>query len=388
MSLFEKTLERVEVNKYNLQKGIFNGIPYGYPRLNEYITSIDKGQAIGVLGATGIGKSKFTRKTFLYDVYKFYKETGYKCRVLFFCLEDSKEKTMQFVMCHYLKEVHDITITIKELNSKGRELPNFVLEALKKGKEYFKEFETIVSFIDGVTEPTEIYKICEGIAKKLGKTESYIENIEGEEIKQKRYVSDTHVIAIFDNMSNIDMGDEDGDEQKAILRFVRTYMRLRLVNFCQWTCIMVMQLDFESERQSFGKDGHTNVAKLEPSLASIGDSKRASRSFHLIFSLFSPARYDIISYPQPTKANPDNYYRIDILGNRFRSLRIIKSNETDVGMRVGLLFNGITEEFEELPIPKDKEALDTIYKRFDGAKFTKSKKLIINEGEVEEQAPF
>jgi hypothetical protein len=380
MSLFNKVREQLFKNKENAEKGIFNGIPYPYAKLNEHLVSIDKGTAIGILGGTGLGKSKFTRYTFLYSIYKFYKETGYKCKVLLFCMEDSKERTMNFVICHYLKEVHNIIVTVKELNSRGRILPRFIKEKLLEAEEYFNEFEQIVTFVDGITEPSKLYKICENVAVQLGTLKPYKEIVEGVEIEQVSYQSDTHVIAIFDNMSNIDMEDEDSNEQKAILKFCKEYMRLRLCNFFNWTTVMVMQLDFESERASFTKAGDVNVAKLEPSLASIGDSKRASRSFHLIFSLFSPQRHDIISYPQPTKLNPDNYYRIDILGNSFRSLRVIKANDTDVGMRVGLLFDGIGETFTELPPPTDHESLAKIYEKFNNkTKFTKTTNIVIEQ---------
>lgn len=385
--LYTKVLDNIRKNKQAIKNGISNCVPYPYPKLNEYLVGMEKGQAIGILGGTGLGKSKWARYTFLYSVYKFYKETGYKCRILFFCLEDSKERTMNFVICHYLKEIHNITITYKELNSRGRELPDFVLSALEEATKYFSEFEKIVTFIDGETEPTKIYKICENLALQLGNIEIYYEDVEGGKIKQTSYTSDTHVIAVFDNMSNLDLETGDNNDQQAILKFCKEYMRLRLCNFFNWTCIMVMQLDFESERASFTKAGEVNVAKLEPSLASIGDSKRASRSFHLIFSLFSPQRHDIVSYPQPTKLNPDNYYRIDILGNRFRSLRVIKANDTDVGMRVGLLFDGIGETFTELPPPTDKESLAKVYEKFGNKdKFTKTNNIVIQE--ATEELPF
>jgi len=308
--------------------------------------------------------------------------------VPFFCLEDSKERVIQFVICHWLKEQHNITITVKELNSRGREMPDFVKQKLDEADAYFEDFEKIVKFIDSDTEPTKLYKICERIAISLGKIVSYEEDVNGQMIKQSRFESDTHVIAVFDNMSNIDMDDEDGNEQQAILKFCKQYMRLRLCNFFQWTCVMVMQLDFESERASFSKAGEINIAKLEPSLASIGDSKRASRAFHLIFSLFSPHRHDIVSYPQPTKNNADNFYRIDILGNRFRSLRIIKANDTDVGMRVGLLFDGVGEVFTELPPPTDKAALDKIYKQFGAKEKLKSQTEVVSFNTPVDDLPF
>ncbi len=390
MSLFKKVRESIYKAKDNLRNGVFNGIPYAYPKLNEYLCSIDRGTCIGVLGGTGLGKSKWVRYTFLYSIYKFHKETGYKCLVPFFCLEDSKERVMNFVICHYLKEVHNISITVKELNSRGREMPDFVKQHLDEADKYFEDFETIVKFLDSETEPTKLYKICEKIALRLGKPYVYYEDIEGEQIKQIGYQSDTHVIAIFDNMSNIDMEDEDGNEQQAILKFCKEYMRGRLCNFFNWTCVMVMQLDFESERASFSKAGEINIAKLEPSLASIGDSKRASRAFHLIFSLFSPHRHDIMAYPKPTKERADEYYRIDLLGNRFRSLRVIKANDTDVGMRIGLLFDGVGEIFTELPPPSDKIGMAKIYEKFNAKeKFTKSNAVIqFEEVKGDEGLPF
>lgn len=356
-SLYKKVLENIARNKEARLNGEYLGVPYPYPKLNDFLSSIDRGQAIGVLGGTGVGKSKFTRYTFLYSVYRFYKETGYNVRVLFFCMEDSKELTMNFVISNYLFEKYNLYVDIKQLNSRGKELPMEVLNKLHEAQEYFEEFEKVVTFIDGEDEPDKLYAICRKVAMKLGRVYKYKEVIEGEEIEQYGYDSDVHVIAVFDNMSNIASEDITSNDQVAILKFVKDYMRLKLCNFFKWTCVLVLQQDFESERQSFTKSGESIVAKLEPSLASVGDSKRATRSLHLIFSLFSPARHELPQYPLPSKHNAENFYDITLLGNDFRSLRVIKSNQTETGMRVPLLFNGVSETFSELPKPKTPELL-------------------------------
>lgn len=360
MDLFKKALNKIKDDKRRKATGEHLCVPYPYPRMDEILGGIDKGQAIGILGATGTGKSKWARYTFLYSAYKFYKQTGYKMRILWFCMEDQKEQTFDFVLCNYLKEYKNIIVTHKELHSRKSELPQFVVDAIEEATEYFSEFGDIVTFIDGITEPSKIYEICRTIALNLGEVKEWSEKIDGKEVKQYSYSSDTHVIAVFDNMSNIDTEDGTSNEQKAILLFVKDYMRLKLCNFFRWTCVMVMQLDFESERQAFSRSGETILAKIEPSLASIGDSKRSSRSFHLIFSLFEPSRYELIHYPIPSKHDPENCYRIDILGNKFRALRIIKTNGTDTGKRIGLLFDAIGETFQELPQPKTEE-LKSIY---------------------------
>jgi hypothetical protein len=360
MDLFNKALQRIEDDKHRKATGEQLCVPYPYPRLDEILGGVDKGQAIGIVGATGTGKSKWTRYTYLYSVYKFYKETGYKVRILWFCMEDQKEQTFDFVLCNYLKEQKNILVTHKELHSRKKELPQFVLDEIRNAKVYFADFFKIVTFIDGITEPSELYGICRQIALNMGKVNTWMENIDGKEVKQYNYECDTHVIAVFDNMSNIDTEDGTSNEQAAILKFVKEYMRLKLCNFFRWTCVMVMQLDFESERQAFSRSGETILAKIEPSLASIGDSKRSSRSFHLIFSLFDPSRYELIHYPIPSKQDPENCYRIDVLSNRFRALKILKSNGTETGKRIGLYFDAIGERFDELPQPKTEE-LKSIY---------------------------
>jgi hypothetical protein len=220
---------------------------------------------------------------------------------------------------------------------------------------------------------------------KIGKVTSYIESLEGNEVKQYNYESDTHVIAIFDNQSNIDTEDGSSNEQESILKFVKEYCRLKLCNFFQWTCVLVFQKDFESEKINHNKNGEMMISRLEGSMSDIGDSKRSSRSTHLIFSLFAPSRYDLIRYPIPPKDKPQMAYNIEILGNRFRSLRVIKSNYSDVGMRLPLLFNGITEEFSELP-PPDSNEMKEIYNKIGGNKFVKQEQKNIIQ--FDEEPPF
>jgi hypothetical protein len=358
--LYDRIIETISKNKEAKANGEYLGIPYPFPRLNNYLSCIDRGQAIGLLGPTGSGKSRFVRNTFLYNTFKFHMETGYKLKIMFFCMEDSKEMTYNFVLCNYLYEKHGIKISVQELTSKTKELDDYILDALVEAKEYFKSFEDVVVFIDGEDDPDKIYDICKRTAQQLGTEIDYVEEFDGVEVNQTRYESDTHVIAIFDNMSNFASQESSGNEQVAILKFVKDYMRLRLCNYYKWTCVLVLQMDFESERQSFTRNGETIASKLEPSLASIGDSKRSSRSLHLIFSLFAPHRHELPQYPLPSKFNPEYFYDITILGNSFRSLRVIKSNYTETGMRVPLLFDGISETFTELPQPKTPE-LQKIY---------------------------
>lgn len=381
-------------NKKIKQAGGFIGVTNPFTRLSDYIPLIaERGHSIGILGATGSGKSRFTRWLYLYHVYKFYKETGYPVKVIYFPLEDSKEKVMRNVICHYMKELYNITINLQELDSKGKkELPDFILKKLELAEDFFKDFEEVVTIVDGLNQPTEIFNYCKDYAMATGKIETYKIDKKGQEKTQMRYVAnnDVHTIVIVDNMSNIDIEEGTADERQAIVKFCKTYVRGRLCNFFNFTVVQVLQQDFASERQSFNQNGETLITKLEPSLAGVGDSKTITRSMHLVFGIFHPARFNIIAYPPITKFNT-KAYRLDILGNKFRSLHILKANDVDFGQRIAFSFDAVSEIMKEMP-ELDSQELEDMYRKIQENKPEKFAKINAIKYEVDEQeleeAPF
>lgn len=390
--LFDKVLANIEKNKQVKESGGHLGIPYPLPRLSEYIPIIDKGQSIGVLGGTGVGKSRITRYLYLYVPYRFYKETGYKVKILYFPLEDNAEKVYRNCICNYLYDEHEILISPEELSSKKRILPDFVLEKIKEARDYFSEFEDIVEFVDEVSTPRGILDYCQKFALKVGKINKVtIYTKEGIKREVEDYSSDTHTIVVLDNMSNLDADPADGinTEREAMVTLAKNYVREALCNFYNFTVVQVIQLSFDKEKQQFTHSGMTILSKLEPSLDGIGEAKVIARSMHLIFGLFDPSRFELIHYPIPSRKDPDNCYRIDILGGRFRAIKVLKNNDGESGLRIGVLFNALSENIQELPLPKTDE-IDNIYKSLTGKKIEKQKisRTFVEDDIDEESEPF
>lgn len=387
--LFNKVLEQLKRNKRIKDEGGYLGIPYPLTRFSEFIPLIDKGQSIGILAGTGVGKSRITRYLYLYSPYRFYKETGYKIKILYFPLEDNVEKVYRNCICNYLYDEHEILISPEELSSKKRTLPDFVLERIEEAVEYFKDFEKVVEFVDGLTTPKEIFEFCQEHALKVGnvETKTYV-NDEGIEITHESYESDTHTIVILDNMSNLDVDPEDQifSEREAMIKMAKKYSREKLCNFYNFTVIQVIQLSFDKEKQQFTHSGMTILSKLEPSLDGIGEAKVISRSMHLILGIFDPSRFELLNYPIPSKQDPQNCYRIDILGNKFRALKVLKNNDGEAGLRIGLLFNALAENVKELPQPKTDE-LNNIYKSLTGKSIEKPKSTLTFAEDTDEE-PF
>lgn len=383
MTLYNRVKQKIIQSADLKRRGEWNGVPLPFPKLSDYVPSWDKGMSIGILGNTGSGKSFLTRYLFIYELYKFYKSSGYELRVLFFPLEDNKEKIYKFVLLNYLYEEHGIVLSLKELDSRcDNVLSDHIIKVLNQSDEYFADFEKIFTMIDGEHTPSGLYNHCRSFALKNGRVTKEIIDIDGEKVPQFTYHSDLHVFAVFDNMSNLAVDDECKTERDAMIKFCKIYAREKLCNFFNWTVIQVIQADFQTERQQYTTGGETIVSKLEPGLSSIGEAKTISRSMHLVLSIFDPNRYDIQKFPKPPKTDEHNCYDISILKSRFRSLKVIKNNDGDMGMRVPLLFDAFTGTFKELPLPKSNE-LAMVYRDFLGrpSDFSKQKNIILTNHE-------
>lgn len=359
MSTFHSVLERIRKNKAIKESGKYVGIPMPFPRFRNFIAAIEKGHSIGVLGPTGSGKSRFVRWMFVYYIYEFCKQTGYNAHVFYFPLEDNKEKVYTNIICHWLWKEKGIRISVQDLDSKrDKALPDTILSAIHEAEEHFSEFDKIVTIIDHMSDPTDIFNEMRRHAMKHGTIEYVMrKDRNGEEKKYPyKYVpsDDLHTICLVDNLSNF-ASESTQEERQMMIKFARTYARQWMCNFFKFTVVQVLQMSFDKEKQQFTSAGTTVVAKLEPSLDGIGEAKVIARSMHLILGLFDPSRHDIMRYPN------SHGYDIAKLGNRFRALKVLKFNDSESGLRTGMYMDAVAEVFEELPLPGDQE-LERLYK--------------------------
>jgi hypothetical protein len=359
MSTFHSVLERIRKNKKIKESGGYVGIPLPFPRLRSYLAAIEKGHSIGVLGPTGSGKSRFVRYLFIYYVYEFAKKTGYNVRVFYFPLEDNKEKVYTNIICHWLWKEKRIRLSVQDIDSKrDKPLSDEVLSAIEEAEAFFIDFDKHITIIDHLTEPLDIFQELRTHAEKNGTIQYMItKDTEGKDRKiPVKYIpkDDLHTIALVDNLSNFD-SETSQDERQKMIRFARTYSRKWLCNFFRFTVVQVMQMSFDKERPQFTAAGTTIVSKLEPSLDGIGEAKVIARSMHIILGLFDPSRHDILSYPN------GKGYDIHKLGNKFRAVKVLKCNDSEPGLRIGVYIDAVPEVFEELPLPDD-PAMERIYR--------------------------
>ena len=265
----------------------------------------------------------------------------YPVKILYFALEDSKEKIIKKIICHYLYERHRIQLSFHDMNSRFKALDNNVFDLISKDDEFYMALEKMLFVIDNCASPNQIREAC-NIAQRKGTIKD-----------------NDHVITIIDNYDNVIPDKEDKDKWSAINRLSSQIIRLDLCKVRNFSVVSVLQADMEQEKHSFraAATGKVAISSLEPSLASIGGSKEVARHVHLLFGIFNPWRYEIETYPN------HEGYNTKVLRNNFRSLLLLKTNDGEIpyGGRLGLFFNGAVEEFVQLPSIDEKGALESIY---------------------------
>lgn len=337
--LYKQVLGKLVEKRNRKLSGEITGIPFPFERFKPYIPELERGAYIGFLGASGAAKSKLTRFMCVYSVLDFAFANNYPIKILYFALEDPKEKIFMNLMAHYLLVRHGFKTNLWELESKGDFVfPPEAERLLKKDEDFYNWVHEHLWIIDDCLTPNEIHEKCLAVNSRLKNNE--------------------HVLMIVDNYANIIPDDEDkGDDWKAVRRFSRNIVRTELCKQYDFTVFAVLQQDLDTERYIFRSvaAGKSSAGSIEPSASSIGDVKIIIRDFYYAIGLINPWKYEITHYPN------SKGYNIDILRNKVRFLNIFKTNEGEIGGRLGLLF-GHAENFTELPSLEDAEALDRVYR--------------------------
>ena len=80
----------------------------------------------------------------------------------------------------------------------------------------------------------------------------------------------------------------------------------------------VQQQAGDQEKQQYTNRGASIEAKVEPTLAGLGDCKLTARDADVVFGLFAPDRYEISNH---------RHYNVEKLEDHYRSLSVLKHRD-------------------------------------------------------------
>lgn len=275
-------------------------------------------------------------------------------KIFYFSLEMTKEEKMLAAFSNILYLEEGIRISPKDLKSTKQDniLSEEELNIISKYEEYFRIIEETVVFIDDIRHPTGIYKVLTKYAQDNGT--SYYKTIKTDDGDKKSfdyYIPDNpdeYVMCIIDHISLISPESQNGTKlnlRDSITLLSSKYL-IRLRNMYNYIPVVVQQ---QSSAQESVDNAKAN--KLKPTLDGLGEAKTTQRDANLILGLFSPFRHEI-----PT------YYKYDITQFRdnIRFLEILGGREGGAGTICPLYFDGAVNYFKELPLPTDKDSINSI----------------------------
>jgi len=323
-----------------------------FPRLGEYVPGFFRGSLSKILSGTGVGKTKLAKYLSVIIPYELSKTHGLKFHTLYFALEESKEEFVDTLIVMMLKIKYNIILDRLQLNSYFKDVMDH--ETLVKVESVTSEVEDIMKHVtvyDDIHNPTGLFKACKQYADDNGThhyQESEIRMADGNPIKLYDHYEpkdpDEFTIVVVDHISLLE-GEFDSqlqrtiDPREAMSKWSSTYCLKGLAKKFKYICLNIQQVNMSSDDLD-----HFKARKLEPAMSDAGDNKTILRDDQIIFALFDPARYGLDRH---------NGYNLRSIGkDAYRSLSVLKNRYGRANIQLGLLFEGATGRFEELPVPK------------------------------------
>ena len=369
---FKDIYSKIVQNKLNHDNGYFNCIPFmGMERLEKYLPGIEQSTYYLIAAASGVGKSKLARYLFIHNPIMFLEnnpDSDIQLDILYFSLEESKEKVILAEVSKYLYTQHKLNLSIKQLSSVGRYnvLSTEDLQKVQQSEEHVNNFLKRVKIFDNVRNATGIYKTVRDFALTIGTfydkndtplTPQEVHNVKigvGESYKKVSYYK-THnpkhyVIVLIDHISLLQ--PETGETLWQSMSKMSSNYCLHIRDKFGFIPVVVQQLAADKERIEANFSKADLVQKLEPSLDGLGDNKTIARDVNIALGLFAPDRYKITEH---------NGYDIARFRDRYRSMNIMKSRDGIANKKLPLFFNGAVDFFKELPKVDELEKMRLVY---------------------------
>tara|TARA_R110000868_G_scaffold3323_4_gene21678 strand:+ start:2447 stop:3571 length:1125 start_codon:yes stop_codon:yes gene_type:complete len=364
---FKRVLHGIKENKQNRLSGNPNCIPWSLKRFSSVIPGIQQGRYYLVSANQKVGKTQLADFLFLYEPYFYLKQnkSNIKLKIFYFSLEMRKEEKIKSVISHKLYRDTKSIVSPEKMDSlfEGYILEDSVEKQIEEYEEFFKDFESIITFVDEIRNPFGIYKYIRDYANSHGKYISkdgknipheYIDSGNLEVIKTlDRYQPDDpneYVVIITDHLSLLQ--PESGKSLHEAMSTYSSNYCIKMRNRWNYIPVNIQQQAAMTEQQQYTYKGESIEDKLMPSASGLGDCKLTSRDVDIMLGLFAPHRYSI---------NQWEGYDITKLGDNFRELSIILNRRGTGFISVPLYFNGAVNQFAELPKPGDMS--DDIYRK-------------------------
>ena len=346
MKLREETNQMLKARRQRLIDGGVNTIPSPFKRFSRDFLGWEQSTYYIVTSFTKGGKTQLVSHL-LFDalLYCYYneKKTGVSVKILYFPLEETKQRIMTRFYSWLLNQHYKVRISPSDLRSSDNErpVPEEILDMIDSDEfvDIVDYFESHIIFSDE-SNPTGMYKFCKQYAEEHGKVVTKNVKIKDELGLEKevqafdKYVPnnpDEYVLVLADTVN--------------LIQTERGFTKKQAIDKWSEYCILL--------RDRYGQSVESvKLNRTRPTTAGLGDSKYTSHDANIVLGVFSPFRFGLKEYLG---------YPIDKFKDHFRTLEVLVNRDGELGGIIGLFFDGATCNWAELPRPEDTAGMGQVY---------------------------
>lgn len=316
-----------------------------YPDLYRVIPGWLKGVIHCVTAGSGVGKTKFTKWSFVVWSYKYCKANNMPFHCIYFAMEESVEKFWISVQCDLIKEQFGLSLTYYQYKKLHPGFTDEHQNALDAVQPEIEDMKKHIHVIDHIFNPTGMYKYVRDYVNKLGRRIEGVVEMDDLGNKYQSFTfeyfnSDTQVLVVTDHIGCI-------NPEKSAFGDVSTKHQAigKWSEYCykfiakKYDCIVV---NVHQQEMTGDSGDNIKLGRPEPTLDKLGVNKLVGQEYMVVFGLFNPAR---VNPPIPMYHN----YNIPLFKGHFRTVHVLKHRDGDEGDIKAMYFHGTSNKYEELP---------------------------------------
>tara|TARA_R110000787_G_scaffold70320_1_gene156388 strand:+ start:5877 stop:6878 length:1002 start_codon:yes stop_codon:yes gene_type:complete len=329
-------LEKIIENHARKDSGLSNNIPFPFSKMEDLIPGVEREQYTLITGGTGTGKTKMTKKLYVFTPIEYILKTEKTdLKIFYFALEESRDRFILSIYSYFLWKKYNVSRSVNELLSIGN--TRLSIDELKIIEDITPFIEEVLSYIDIVTSvrnPTGIYLYVKDWVEKEGDITYREITIKGKKIKArvsyKPHHEDKYVVVVVDHLSLLQPEEGAPTLHQAMSKLSSVYF-LDLRDMYKCTVVGVQQ-----QAAAMESVDNFKYEKIEPSLNGLGDNKLTSRDANKVYGVFMPYRYDI------------KIYRGEKVRQDLICFSVIKNREGLSNLHLLLNFNGRVGSYKQL----------------------------------------
>lgn len=324
----DQLLQNVEEGR----KGKLWGYGMGLPKLEGIIDGVTQGTYTLLFAGSGIGKSNLMMYSYIYrPLQEHLYDDNFK--ITMFALEMKADIILAKLLSTYIFETYGIYLSFKEIYSKkkGYVLEDEYYEIVKECEPWLRQVESKLIIHDKAANADSVYAILMDDLKANGKFE--------ETDSRKIYIPNNpdliHIVAV-DHAGKL--RQKDGRTKKQEIDTLSSYL-VYLRNICNISPLMIMQSNRDQSSSA-----RRQLGMFLPQMSDVKETNEPYEDCDICMAIYSP---------NVDKLKTHNKYDISQLGDKFRSIVVIKSRYGESNIEDCCYFDGKCNIWKELPAPDE-----------------------------------